>query len=81
MYTDLSLYPSSLLLGFPDGTHGEESSCQYRRCKKCRFNSWVGKIPWRRKGLPTPVFLPGESHGHRNLAGYSTTEHIHTLST
>ena len=30
-----------------------------------------GKIPWRRKWQPTPVFLPGESHGQRSLAGYS----------
>ena len=32
---------------------------------------WVGKIPWRREWQPTPVFLPGKSHGQRNLAGYS----------
>ena len=32
------------------------------------FDSWVGKIPWRRKQQPTPVFLPGESHGQRSLA-------------
>ena len=38
---------------------------------RLRFNSWVRKIPWRRKWLPTPVFLPGESHGQRSLAGYS----------
>jgi len=31
----------------------------------------VGKIPWRRKWQPTPVFLPRKSHGQRNLAGYS----------
>ena len=31
---------------------------------------WVGKIPWRAQ-QPTPVFLPGESHGQRSLAGYS----------
>ena len=31
----------------------------------------VGKIPWRRAWPPTPVFLPGESHGQRSLAGYS----------
>ena len=30
---------------------------------------WVGQIPWRRKGQPTPVFLPGESQGQRSLAG------------
>ena len=35
------------------------------------FNPWVGKIPWRRKWQPTPVFLPGESHGERILEGYS----------
>ena len=33
--------------------------------------SWVGKIPKRRKWQPTPVFLPGESHGQRRLAGYN----------
>ena len=31
------------------------------------FNPWVGNIPWRKKWQPTPVFLPGESHGRRNL--------------
>ena len=35
------------------------------------FNLWVGKIPWRRKWQPMPVFLPGESHGQRSLEGYS----------
>ena len=35
------------------------------------FNLWVGKIPWRRKWLPTPLFLPGEFHGQRSLEGYS----------
>ena len=34
------------------------------------FSPWVGKSPWRRKQEPTPVFLPGKSHGQRNLAGY-----------
>ena len=33
--------------------------------------SWVGKIPWRRAWQPTPVFLPGESHGLRSLVGYT----------
>ena len=32
------------------------------------FHAWVGKIPWRRAWQPTPVFLPGESHGQRSLA-------------
>ena len=35
------------------------------------FNSWIGKIPWRRKWQPIPEFLPGESRGQRSLAGYS----------
>ena len=35
------------------------------------FNPWVGKIPWRRNWLPTPVFLPGKSHGQGSLADYS----------
>ena len=35
------------------------------------MDAWVKKIPWRRKWQPTPVFLPGESHGQRNLVGYS----------
>ena len=35
------------------------------------ISSWVGKIPWRRAWQPTPVFLPGESHGQRSLVGYS----------
>ena len=35
------------------------------------FDPWVRKIPWRRKWQPTPVFLPGESHGQRSLVGYS----------
>ena len=36
-----------------------------------RFDPWVGMIRWSRKWQPTPVFLPGESHGQRSLVGYS----------
>ena len=36
------------------------------------FDPWVGKIPWRRERQPTPVVLPGEPHGQRSLAGYSS---------
>ena len=32
---------------------------------------WIGKMPWRRAWQPTPVFLPGKSHGQRSLVGYS----------
>ena len=55
--------------GFPGGISGKKSTCQRRRHKKCGFDPWVRKIPWRRKGQPTPVFLPGESHGQRSLPG------------
>ena len=41
------------------------------QCRRPRFDPWVRKIPWRRKWQPTPVSLPGESHGQRNLVGYS----------
>ena len=40
-------------------------------CWRPGSDPWVGKIPYRRAWQPSPVFLPGESHGHRNLAGYS----------
>ena len=61
----------STFLGFPGGASGKEPACQYRRCKRRGFDPWVGKIPWKRTWQPTPVFLPGESHGQRSLAGYS----------
>ena len=49
------------------------------------FEPWVGKIPWRRKWKPTPVFLPGKSYGPWSLVGYhswgrkesDTTEQLH----
>ena len=40
---------------------------------KPRFDSWLEKIPWRRKW--SPVFLPGEFHGQRSLLGYSPRGH------
>ena len=50
---------------------GKESTCQCKRQKRPGFDPWVGKIPWRRKWQPTPVSLPGESHGQKSLEGYS----------
>ena len=60
----------------------EESAFQ---CKRCGFNSWVRKIFWRRQWHPTPVLLPGKSHGQRSLVGCrprghqksDTTERLH----
>ena len=49
----------------------KEPTCQCWRYKSCGFYPWIGKIPWRRAWQPTPVFLPGESHGQRSLVGYS----------
>ena len=43
--------------------------------RKSGFNPWVGKIPWKREWQPTPIFLLGEFHGQRSLAGYSPWGH------
>ena len=56
---------------FPGGASGKESACQCKRCKRLGSDPWVRKIPWRRAWQPTPIFLPGESHGQRRLVGYS----------
>ena len=53
--------------GFPGGTSGKEPACQCRRHKRRGFDPWVGKISQRRGWKPTPVFLPGKSHGWRSL--------------
>ena len=58
-------------LGFPGGTSSTEPTCQYRRHKGHGFDPWVRKIPWTRTWQPMPVFLPGESHVQRSLAGYN----------
>ena len=58
----------NMVTGFPGGTSGKEAACQ---CKRHGYSSWIGKIPRRRKWQPTPFFLPGESHGHGSLVGYS----------
>ena len=50
---------------------GKESACERRRCKRRGFYPWMGKTPWRRKWQPTPVLLPGKSHGQRSLVVYS----------
>ena len=57
---------------FSSSSSSKGPACQCRRRKTCRFNPWVGKIPWRRKWRESvwAVFLPGESHGQRSLAGY-----------
>ena len=73
-----------MFIGLPRWLSGKEFTCQ---CRRCSFDSWVGKSPWRRAWKSTPGFLPGEFHGQRSLAGYSPiqfrswtdmTEHIYT---
>ena len=66
----------------------KESTSECRRYKRHRFDLWIGKIPWRRKRQPSPVFLPGKSHGQESLAmglqrvGHDwATEHTHITRT
>ena len=47
-------------IGLPRWLSGKESACQCRRYRRCGFDPWVGKSPWRRKWQPIPVFLPGK---------------------
>ena len=63
--------PSARGPGLIPGAGDKEPACQCRRHKRCRLDPWIRKIPWRRVPQPTPVFLPGESCGHRSLVGYS----------
>ena len=81
------IYSHPSYFRLPRWLSDKESSCQRRRCRRRRFNPWLWKIPWRRKWQPTPVFLPGKSHGQRSLAGsvqggqkeLDTTEHTRIL--
>ena len=68
----LSAYILWCVCGLPRWLSGKESAWQ---CRRCRFDPWVRKIPWRRKCQPTPEFLPGESHRQRSLVGYSPWGH------
>ena len=72
-------------MGFPGGSDGKESACN---AGHLGLIPGSGRFPWRREWQPTPVFLPGEFHGQRSLAGYSpwghrkadTTECIYSLT-
>ena len=52
-----------------------ESRSSTSQCGKCGLDLWVRKTPWRRKWQPTPVLLPGKSHGQRSLEGCSPWSH------
>ena len=65
-------------MGPPWCLSGKASACQ---CRRHRFNPWARKVPWRRKWQTTPGFLPGKSHGQRNLAGCSPWGHKESNTT
>ena len=56
-------YTTDVIRDFPGGASGKESACQRGRRRRCWFDPWVGKIPWRRKWQPAPVLMPGKSYG------------------
>ena len=58
--------------GLPWWLRGKEPTWQ---CKRHGFDPWVGKILWKRKWKPTPIFFPEKSLGQRSLAGYSPYGH------
>ena len=60
IYTQTSWLPAWL--------SGKEFACQ---CRRYGFNPRLGKIPWRRKWQPTPVFFPGKSHRRRSVTDYN----------
>ena len=84
--THIGLLPNCFLGGTSDSFLGKQSACQCRRGKRHGFDPWVGKILWRTKCQPTPVFFPGKFHGQTSLAGHSpwchkesdTTENANT---
>ena len=60
----------------PAGGYGwQRSSLTMQETQETQVQSFLGKISWRREWQSTPVFLPGESHGQRSLAGYSPRGH------
>ena len=69
IYTALNLIRFMPISGLSRWLSGKESACQ---CRRLGFDPWVGKSRWRRKWQPTPMFLPGESHGQKSLVSYSS---------
>ena len=57
-------------MGFPGGSDSKESACN---AGDLGPTPGSGRFPRRRKWQPTPVFLPGKSHGWRSLVGYQST--------
>ena len=68
IYIYICIYDT--IWGLPSG-----SWVKNLQCRRCGFNSWGGKIPWRRKWQLISVFLLEESHGQRSLVGYNPWGH------
>ena len=66
------------MYGFSGCSDGQECACH---CRRPEFDNWVRNIPWRREWQLTPIFLPGESYGQRDLAGYSPQSHKESNTT
>ena len=64
-----------LFIDLPGGTVVKNPHANAGECKRLGLNTWVGKIPWRRKWQLTSIFLPEKFYGYRNLAGYSPWGH------
>ena len=76
-FPGIVLYTMSprLTRSFSGGTSSREPTCQCMKRKRLGFEPWVRKIPLRKAWQPTLVFLPGEFHGQKSLAGYSSWGH------
>ena len=57
--------------GFPGGTVGKNLPANAGDARDAGLIPGLGRFPWSRKWQPTPIFLPGKSHGQRSLVGYS----------
>ena len=81
LFIQWSLWPPLCVGGFSDDSVVKNPPAK----QETHVYLWGGKVPWRRKWLPTPVSLPGKSHGQRSSAGYrpwghrelDTTQHQH----
>ena len=65
---------------YTSGASGKESAYNTGDIMRRGFDPWVGKVPWRRKWQPTPVFSPGEWHGQKSLQSMGFQESDHKWS-
>ena len=63
------MWNNTFYLGFPGGTSNKETACQCKRHKRCGFDHWVGKIPWKRNGNSLQYSCLWKSHEQKSLAG------------